>query len=274
MAYSRFLQIRFFPGNTFLHRLDPRTKLLILLFFIFVEVAFRDIRIIVLPFIASMLLYLSAKISFGEVKGTWKFLLLVIVVITTINTIFTLVGTSVPNPHILASYWFFTITTEGISLAAAAALRLLSLAVITITLVLTTNPSLYGPALTKLHIPYKGAYVFDLAMRYVPAYVNDLETTLNSQMARGYKPKGGKNIFATILNTVPLIVPVSINAMLSIYEVADAMELRGFGAKKERTWLRTVRYNRLDYFTTAVVLVLFIFFVYLRILFPGYWVPT
>jgi energy-coupling factor transport system permease protein len=267
------IYLRFFPGNTFLHRLDPRTKLLVLLFFIFVEVAFRDIRVIFLPFVASLLLYFSAKIPFREVKGTWKFLLLVIVVITSINTVFTLVGTTVSNPHVLASYWVFTVTVEGLSLAAAASLRLLSLALVSVTLVLTTDPSLYGPALTKLGVPYKGAYVFDLAMRYVPTYANDLETTLSSQMARGYKPRGGKNIFATIIHTVPLIVPVSVNAMLSVYEVTDAMELRGFGAKKERTWFRTVQFARLDYLVTAAVVLLLGIFVYLRTLFPGYWVP-
>jgi energy-coupling factor transport system permease protein len=272
--FSQRIYLRYFPGNTFLHRLDPRTKIFILLFFIFVEVAFRDVRIVLIPFVASMLLYLSAKIPFKEVKGTWKFFLLLIAVITAINTFFTLAGTPVAQPHVIVRYWIFSVTSEGISLAIAAVMRLLSLAVVTLTLVLTTDPSLYGPALAKLHIPYKGAYVFDLAMRYVPAYANDLETTLNSQMARGYKPKGGKNIFATILNTVPLIVPVSINAMLSIYEVSDAMELRGFGAKKERTWLRTVQYARLDYVVTAVVVVLIAIFAYLRVLFPGYWVPT
>jgi energy-coupling factor transport system permease protein len=268
------IYLRFFRGNTPLHRIDPRTKLLILLFFIFVEVAFRDVRIIIFPFVASILLYFSAKIPFKEVRGTWKFLLLVIVVITSINTVFTLVGTTVANPHVLFRYGIFSITSEGLSLAVAAALRLLSLAVVSVTLVLTTDPSLYGPALSKLGVPYKGAYVFDLAMRYVPAYANDLETTMNSQMARGYKPRGGKNIFATILNTVPLIVPVSINAMLSVYEVADAMELRAFGAKKERTWYRDVKFARLDYAVMVVTVTLLILFIYLRTLFPSYWVPS
>ena len=268
------IYLRFFPGKTLIHRLDPRTKLLILLFFIFVEVAFRDIRIVIIPFIASVLLYVSANIPFKDVKGTWKFLFTVLVVITSINALTNLYWITVPSPHVIARFWVLTVTSEGISLAAAAALRLFSLAIVSVTLVLTTDPSLYGPALAKLHIPYKGAYVFDLAMRYVPAYANDLETTLNSQMARGYRPKGGKNIFATILNTVPLIVPVSINAMLSVYEIADAMELRGFGAKKERTWFRTVNFARLDYIVIGIVVILLVVFAYLRILFPGYWVPS
>lgn len=268
------LQIRYFPGNTFLHRLDPRSKLLLLVFFIFVEVAFRDIRIITIPFLVSVTMYFSAKIPFKEVKGTWKFLLMVIVVISSVNTLFTLVGTTVASPHVVFRYWIFVVTQEGVSLALAATMRLLSLAIISITLVMTTDPGLYGPAMSKLGIPYRGGYVFDLAIRYVPTYANDLEATMNAQMARGYKPRrSGRGILSSIVNTVPLIVPVSINAMLSIYDIADAMELRAFGVKKQRTWYREVRFGTADYVTVAVVVVALATTIYLRTLFPGYWIP-
>ena len=267
------IYLRFFQGNTFLHKLDPRAKLLILLFFIFVETAFRDVRIIAIPFVASLVLYFSAKIPFKEVKGTWKFITLLIVVIGGLNGVF-LFAFSGTGVHVIARYWIFTVSVEGISGAIAASLKLLSVAVITLTLVLTTDPSLYGPSLSKLGVPYKGAYVFDLAMRYLPAYANDLETTLNAQMARGYRTKGGKNVFATIINTVPLIVPVSINAMLSVYEVSDAMELRAFGATKKRTWFRNVKFRKSDFITLGVLAILFVVFVYLRFPFPGVWVPA
>jgi energy-coupling factor transport system permease protein len=266
------IYLRYFQGNTFVHRLDPRVKLLVLLFFIFLELTFNDIRVILLPFAASLALYLSARIPFKEVKGTWKFLVLLIVVIGGVNGLFRLAfpGTGVT---VIAHYWILTVTVQGISGAVAAILKLLSVAIVTVTMVLTTDPSLYGPSLAKLGVPYRGAYVFDLAMRYIPAYVNDMETTLSAQMARGYRARGGKNIFATIINTVPLIVPVSINAMLSVYEVSDAMELRGFGAKKERTWFRTVTLHPFDYVAICVVAALVPVFMYLRILFPGLWVP-
>ena len=268
------IQIRYFPGNTYLHRLDPRTKLLLLVFFIFVEVAFRDIRIVAVPFVVSLILYFSAKIPFKEVKGTWKFLLLLIVVISSVNTLFTLVGTTVTSPHVVFSYWIFTVTQEGVSLAVAAIMRLLSLAIVSFTVVMTTDPGLYGPAASKLGIPYRLSYVFDLAIRYVPTYANDIEVTMNAQMARGYKPRGARRgILSSIVNTVPLIVPVSINAMLSIYDIADAMELRAFGVKKGRTWYREVRFKAGDYATVAVVLIAFGGSIYLRMLFPGYWIP-
>jgi len=270
------IQIKYFPGKTLLHRLDPRTKFLLLVFFIFIEVAFLDVRILVVPFAASIVLYLSAKIPFREVKSTWKFLLTIIVLIASVNALFALLGTNinVAHPHVLARFWIFTATMEGIFLAIAASMRLLSLAVVSFCVILTTDPAVYAPALAKLGVPYKGAYVVDLALRYLPTYVDDLETTMNAQMARGYKVKTKGGLFSRILNTVPLLLPVTINATLSVYDVADAMELRAFGAKKERTWYRVVQFKPIDYIALVLVGCCLAFAIYLRTQFTTYWIPA
>jgi energy-coupling factor transport system permease protein len=268
------IQIKYFPGNTLLHRLDPRTKFLLVILFIVIEVAFLDIRLLFFPFLTAILLYLSARVPFKEVKGTWKFLVGIIVFISSVNALFTFLGLSVPNPHIIASYWVFKITTEGIFLALGSMMRFLSLAIVSMCVVNTTDPGLYAPALSKLKVPYKGAFVVDLSMRYLPVYVEELETTMNAQMARGYKAKVKGGLFARILNTVPLIVPVAMNAMLSIYDVADAMELRAFGAEKTRTWFRTVSFERRDYVTIGVLLCMLVLAIFLRTKFTTYWIPT
>ncbi len=268
------IQIKYFPGNTFLHRLDPRTKFLLLTLFIFTEVAFLDIRILVFPIIASILLYLSAKIPFKETRGTWKFLLTIIVLISSINALFTFLGATVPNPHIIAKFWVFRITMEGIFFAVASIMRFLSLATVSVCVIMTTDPGLYAPALANLGMPYKGAFVVDLSLRYLPVYVDDLETTMNAQMARGFKVKARGGLLARILNTVPLLVPVAMNAMLSIYDVADAMELRAFGAEKTRTWYRTVSFKRRDYVSIVSLFSLLILAVFIRTRFTTYWIPA
>lgn len=268
------IQIKYFPGNTLLHRLDPRTKFLLVVLFIFIEVAFLDIRLLLVPFLASVLLYASAKVPWKEVKGTWKFLLTIIVLISSINALFTFVGLTVPHPHVIAEFWIFKVTTEGLSLAVGSIMRFLSLAIVSMCVVNTTDPGLYAPALAKLKVPYKGAFVVDLAMRYLPVYVEELETTKNAQMARGYKVKIRGGFFARILNTVPLIVPVAMNAMLSIYDVADAMELRAFGAEKNRTWYRTVTFKKTDYVAIVVLFLMLTAAIFLRTKFTTYWVPS
>ena len=127
-------------------------------------------------------------------------LLTIMVFISSVNAFFTFhsfLGISVPNPHVIAQFWVFTVTTEGIVLAVGSLMRFLSLATVSMCLVNTTDPGLYAPALAKLKVPYKGAFVVDLAMRYVPVYVEELETTMNAQMARGYKVKAKGGPFAS-----------------------------------------------------------------------------
>jgi energy-coupling factor transport system permease protein len=271
------IRIKYFPGNTLLHRLDPRTKFLLVVLFIVVEVALLDIRLLLFPFLASLVLYVSTKVPWKEVKGTWKFILTIMAVISAVNAFFTFhsfLGMSIPNPHVIAEFWIFKVTMEGVVLAVGAFMRFLSLAIVSMCLVNTTDPGLYAPALAKLKVPYKGAFVVDLAMRYVPVYTEELETTMNAQMARGYKVKAKGGLFASILNTVPLIVPVAMNAMLSIYDVADAMELRAFGAEKTRTWYRTVSFKRRDYASIIILIMMLVIAIFLRIKFPTYWIPT
>jgi energy-coupling factor transport system permease protein len=268
------IQIKYFPGNTLLHRLDPRVKFLLILLFVFLEVAFLDIRILAFALTAAVLLYLSARIPFKDTKGTWTFLFTVIVFISTLNAVFTFTRPVVSNPHVVASYWIFTLSLEGIFFALASLMRLLSLAVASICVIMTTDPSLYAPALSKIGVPYKGAFVVDLALRYLPYYVDEFDTTMNAQMARGYKVRTRGGVFARILNTVPLLVPVAINAMLSIYDVADAMELRAFGSGKNRTWYRTVTFKRRDYVGAMTLAVLLVLAIVLRTQLSTYWIPA
>jgi energy-coupling factor transport system permease protein len=268
------IQIKYFPGNTLLHRLDPRVKFLLVLLFVFLEVAFLDIRILAFALAAAVLLYLSARIPFKDTKGTWTFLFTVIVFISTLNAVFTFTRPVVSNPHVVASYWIFTLSLEGIFFALASLMRLLSLAVCSICVIMTTDPSLYAPALSKIGVPYKGAFVVDLALRYLPYYVDEFDTTMNAQMARGYKVRTRGGVFARILNTVPLLVPVAINAMLSIYDVADAMELRAFGSGKKRTWYRTVTFKRRDYVGALTLAVLMTLAIVLRTQLSTYWIPA
>ena len=152
-------------------------------------------------------------------------------------------------------------------------MRYFSLTIVTMCLVNTTDPGLYAPALAKLKMPYKGAFVVDLAMRYIPLYAEDLETTMNAQKARGYNVRVKGGWFASILNTGPLIVPVPKTANLSVHEYADAMEMRAFGAEKTRTWYRIVSFHRRDYIAILVLLSMLFLAAFLKLKFPSFWIP-
>ncbi len=123
----------------------------------------------------------------------------------------------------------------------------LALAVATIAFAYTTPPYLYAPALGRMGLSYRAAYVVQLGLRCIPEFVEEMGRTLVAQMARGYKPKGGGDVVARIAALAPLVVPVTISATLSICYIADAVELRGFSENECRTWFRALKFGKADF---------------------------
>jgi energy-coupling factor transport system permease protein len=135
---------------------------------------------------------------------------------------------------------------------------------------------LYGVTFRGLGLPDKFAYAMDLAFRFVPTLGRDFSITLDSQRARGYeveKLEGG--IIGQIRKLAPLIVPVTINAIVSGEDIIDAMDLRCFGIGK-RTWLQKLRYKKADWALIAFSVTMFVGCTVVRVAFPALgfvWVP-
>lgn len=139
------------------------------------------------------------------------------------------------------------ITVERIVYAVSQFVRVFSLAMMTILIPYTLNPALYGVAFHGLGMPDKFAYAMDLTMRFIPTFGRDFSLTIDAQRARGYeieKIRGG--LIEQVRRLGPLIVPVTIHAIIGAEDIIDAMDLRAFGTIK-RTWLINLIYQRRDY---------------------------
>jgi len=122
------------------------------------------------------------------------------------------------------------------------------MAVLFMIIPFTINPRLYGVTFSGLKLPDRLAFTMDLAFRFVPTLAQDFQTTLNAQRARGYeveKVEGG--VIRQLQRLAPLVVPVTMNAILNGEDITNAMDLRCFGLKK-RTWIHALRYRTRDYF--------------------------
>jgi energy-coupling factor transport system permease protein len=125
-------------------------------------------------------------------------------------------------------------------------------------------------------IPDRFAFSMDLAFRFVPTLARDFNTTLDAQRARGYEVdrlRGG--LFAQIRKMAPVVVPVTMNAILSGEDITNAMDLRCFGLR-ERTWVQRLTYRRRDYvligFGVLILLSSIVFNVGLDI--GDFWMPA
>jgi energy-coupling factor transport system permease protein len=124
-------------------------------------------------------------------------------------------------------------------------------------------------------LPDRLAFSLDLAFRFVPTLGRDFQITLDAQRARGYeveKVRGG--LFEQIRKTAPLVVPVTMNAILSGEDITNAMDLRCFGLRR-RTWVEVLKFRGYDYAVIAFGLALLVGSIVLNIIGYGkFWIPA
>ncbi len=140
-----------------------------------------------------------------------------------------------------------TITVERVWFAASQVVRMLSISGLFLIVPYTMNPRLYGATFQATGLPDRFAFSMDLAFRFVPTLARDFSTTLDAQKARGYEvEKLAGGVIAQIRKMAPLVVPVTMNAILSGEDITNAMDLRCFGTG-ERTWVHKLTYRRRDH---------------------------
>lgn len=166
------------------------------------------------------------------------------------------------------------ITIERVFFAISQLVRVFSIAVMTILIPYSLNPAHYGVTFRGLGLPDKIAYAMDLTMRFIPTFGRDFQLTMDAQRARGYeleKISGG--IFEQVRKLAPIMVPVTIHAIIGSEDIIDAMDLRAFGIGP-RTWLTELRYRTRDRVLIVFgVLLLVVSFILLFLGYGSFWVP-
>jgi energy-coupling factor transport system permease protein len=152
----------------------------------------------------------------------------------------------------------FTLTIERLWFGLGQVLRVLAIALLFMVIPFTMDPRVYGVTFRGLGFPDRLAFTLDLAFRFIPTLGRDFSVTLDAQRARGYeieRVKGG--LVAQVRRVAPLLVPVTMNSILTGEDVANAMDLRCFGLGP-RTWIQELRFQRYDYALIAFGILLLV----------------
>ena len=240
---------QFFPGESAIHRLDPRTKIILsILFIVGVFLADTVIAFVFLT-LATVLLVAASKISVKLIlKGIKP--IIYILIFTAIINVFLTTGEGEP----LLSFWVIKIYTEGLLRAFFMAYRVVILIVGTSTLLTyTTSPisltdgieSLLSP-LKLLHVPvHLFAMMMTIALRFIPTLVEETEKIMNAQKSRGADfSTGGPIKRAKAL--IPILIPLFVSAFKRAEELATAMECRCYRGDDNRTKLVKLEYKGID----------------------------
>lgn len=242
---------RYLGRGSWLARRDPRVLILALAAYVLAAVQVWDLRLLVPMALVAVVYYRSARIPWRAVRAQWAYITFFISFIILVNTVLTggeLRGFREADLHIYFRLPLINtpISAEMASYAAVQAVRFGSMAAMGFPMAFAMAPGDIGPTFARLRVPYKFAYAIDLTFRFLPSLGADMQTTMDAQRIRGYewdRTKGGP--MGRLRKLGPLLVPVTINAIVGAEDTIDAMDLRGFGTGR-RTWLRQLAYGRID----------------------------
>lgn len=246
---------RYLGGDSFLGRRDPRVLLLVPALYVVAVAQIDDVRIMLGCAVVAFTYYSAAGIPWRAVRANWIFVLGFITMIVVVNTILT--GSMSPTTP-GASTVLFTVPLLGtvvsvatISYAVTLFLRFVTIATVGFPIAYAIAPADMGVAFARLGMPQRMAYAIDLTFRFLPSTWASVHETIDAQRVRGYDHRrGGRNPVARLLALRPVVVPVTVNALVDAEDTIDAMDLRGFGTGK-RTWLRDLAFDRTDLLVIA-----------------------
>lgn len=234
--------------ETPIHRLDPRTKILLLLgSFVAAVLFYRPAPLFALLVI--LLLYGAAGRALQNLRRIW-FLLLSIAVISVMSW-------SVFARGMTPLFW--RVTWEGLLYGAGAAIKIDSMIVAGLIFLSTTRTEEIVLGLIRLRVPYQAAFAFSLAIRMVPTIIGTAVTVTEAQRSRGLDLTSGGPL-RRLRNHIPLLVPIFLHTLRNTDQLAKALESRGFGARRERTSYLEIGFRAADGIALALgALVLAVF---------------
>lgn len=264
---------------------NPRAWIIFYLCFLFSTLAFWDVRYLLPFFVISLIVLFTSQIKWFEIRRAFLFIIGFVFIFAVLTFLTGRGGSELyKQEHLIREFkasfsilgWTpsLDITVERAFFGVSQFVRVFSIAIMTILIPYSLNPALYGITFKGLGMNDKIAYAMDLTMRFIPTFGRDFQLTMDAQRARGYeleKIKGG--LIEQVRKLGPLMVPVTIHAIIGSEDIIDAMDLRAFGVGP-RTWLDQLFYQRHDRILIAFgVLILLISLVVGFLGYGTFWVP-
>lgn len=248
---------QYFPGESPIHRLDPRVKLVLTILLIITVFLSKGFAGYALIFAFVIWVSLMSRIRLKVMLKALKPVLYIVLITFVMNIFFS------PGGRIIFKLGFMTITDMGLQTAIYMAIRLVMLVFSTQLLTLTTSPiqltdgleSLMKP-LSKIGFPaHELAMMMSIALRFIPTLLEEADKIMRAQMARGADFESG-NLINKAKAMIPLLVPLFVSAFRRADELALAMESRCYRGGQNRTRLKVLKYGMLDLWAVIAMVIL------------------
>ena len=257
---------QYYPGNSIIHKLDPRVKLMGTLVFIVTLFAFGSVGSYICATIALAIVITLSRVPLSFILRGLK-AIFVLMVITALFNLFLTPGT------VICRFWVLKITAEGLRMTIHMAFRLTYLIVGSSIMTLTTTPNQLTDGLEtglrvfdKIHVPvHEVAMMMSIALRFIPILMDETDKIMRAQEARGADFASG-GIIKKAKALVPMLVPLFVSAFRRANDLALAMEARGYHGMKP------LIYHRRDYVSYVIMIVyvavMFVLWRYVKLQLP------
>lgn len=261
-----------------IHRLTGATKLICLLLISLASMITYDTRLLIALPILSIILFSISKIKLRDVK----FMIWVTIVFMVMNNVLVFFFSPEHGVEIYGTYHEIChlwgnkyLTIEQLWYHLNLVLKYLSSIPIILLFVCTTEPSEFAASLNKIGVKYTIAYSVSLALRYIPDVQREYHEISLAQQARGIEMSKKESLKKRLRAASAILIPLILSSLEKIDTITNAMELRGFGKNKNRTWYRSKTFTTFDIVTIVFSILILILAIALNIINGSrFWIPN
>jgi len=264
--FRRLALLRFSPGDSFLHRLDPRTKLLMIIAVSVVALLFSSLTVLVLVFLFELLLAYASGLAHKFLRGLTLVSPLFIFVIV-LDSLFSKVSSEPVYFSMQIGFLHPEVTLAGVIFAIAMGFRLLALVGISFLFLMTTSHDDFVRSLKSMWIPPTLTFSLGYALRSTTSLSDDTRQIMDAQRSRGLELDRG-SLIKNRNKLTALFIPATVSLLKRSKNIADAMQARGFRQSMPHSCYKSQKFSRQDLLMGIVLAVLVIALVVINWLFP------
>lgn len=248
---------QYFPLNSVIHKLDPRTKLLFTIVFIVMVFVSNNFVSLLSCLLSAILIIALSKVPIKTVVKGLKPILIIIIITSVLQIAYTDSGV------ILVDFWKIQITSGGILTAVFMALRISLLILMSTMLTYTTSPTALTNGLDKVFAPLNKigidfhiiTTIMTIALRFIPTLIEEVDKIMSAQKSRGANFEQG-SIIKRAKALIPLFIPLLFNSLKRAYELANAMTCRCYNGGKGKTTMNAPKFTYRDIAAFSVIAML------------------
>ncbi|WP_286080244.1 energy-coupling factor transporter transmembrane component T family protein [Parablautia intestinalis] len=244
--------------DTWIHQLSGVTKLIFFLLWCVVSMMTYDTRILIFMVLFSLVIFKISKTRWEQVGSVFRVIMVFLIFNVVAIFLFSpdqgtrIYGTRTVLFHIAGPY---DMTLEQLFYELNVVIKYFTIIPTVFMFLVTTNPSEFAASMNKVGISYNVGYAISIALRYIPDVQGEFTKIKHAQEARGIEMSGKASLLNRIKSTSSIIFPLFFSSMDRIDTVSNAMELRGFGKHKKRTWYMAKKMKKNDYLIIGLTVI-------------------